>query len=399
MTNETPMHPEDIQRACAEILPQLIEMRRHLHANPELSFQEKETSAFVSEKLRALGIEHKTNIGGYGIHATITGGIPGDRRVALRADMDALPIHEKNTCSYRSKKDGIMHACGHDVHTTSLLGAAMLLKTFQDRWSGHVDLIFQPAEEVIPGGAKLMLDDGLFAENAPHFVFGQHVYPELPAGMVGVRSGAYMASTDELYITVNGRGGHGAQPNVTIDPVVISAHIILALQHIPSRCAHPSMPTVLSIGKVIAEGATNVIPSSVRMEGTFRTFDESWRTRAHELIRDTVIGIAQSMRAEAEIEIRRGYPVLNNDEDATARFTQRAVEYLGADHVVELDQRATAEDFAYYGQKFPACFYRFGTSSPDSENFRFNIHHPQFDIDENSLLTSAGLMAWIGMHA
>ncbi|MFM7731652.1 MAG: M20 family metallopeptidase, partial [Flavobacteriales bacterium] len=261
----------------------------------------------------------------------------------------------------------------------------------------HVDLVFQPAEEVIPGGAKLMLDDGLFAKQAPQFVFGQHVYPELPAGMVGVRAGAYMASTDEIYITIHGRGGHGAQPNVTIDPVVISAHIILALQHIPSRCAHPSMPTVLSIGKVLAHGATNVIPSSVRLEGTFRTFDEAWRTHAHELIRDTVTGIAKSMRAEAEVEIRRGYPVLNNDELATANFHQRAVEYLGAEQVVELDQRATAEDFAYYSQQFPSCFYRFGTSSPNSEAYRFNIHHPQFDIDESSLLTSAGLMAWIGM--
>jgi amidohydrolase len=383
-----------IKNLAHDIFPEVRGFRRHLHKFPELSYQEFQTAEFIIQQLQRMGIEYETGIGGNGISAWINRGHPGNV-IALRADMDALPIQEMNEVEYCSTVPGVMHACGHDVHTSCLLGAAKILQTLKDEILHPVQLIFQPAEEVLPGGAKAMLDEGLFASRQPTKIMGQHVYPELPAGKVGFCEGAYMASTDEIYLRVIGKGGHGAKPQGNIDPVLISAHILTALQQVVSRSANPATPSVLSFGRVIAEGATNIIPNHVDMAGTFRTFDEHWRNEAHQLIERTCSGIAASLGGRIELEIRRGYPVLKNDIEVTRRSRKNAESFLGVDCVMSIDPRMTAEDFAYYTHVVPGCFYRLGTSSPDGNSFNHGIHHPQFDIDESALITGMGLMAWL----
>jgi amidohydrolase len=376
----------------------VLAMRRHLHMHPELSYQEVETSSFVAAQLQRLGLEVQTGIGGHGLTAFIRGNNPESRLVALRADMDALPIVEQNDVEYKSKREGLMHACGHDVHTSSLLGAAIILNELRDQFEGTIQLVFQPAEEVLPGGASLMLKDGVFAKRKPQAIFGQHVYPELPAGKIGLKPGVYMASADELYVTVKGRGGHGAKPDRNIDPVLIASHLIIALQQVVSRWANPSMPSVLSFGKVVANGATNIIPSEVKLEGTFRTFDERWRKEAHSRMIALAEGLVKGMGGEVDFRIDVGYPVLKNDESLTTRARELAVEYLGSENVVDLDVRMTAEDFAYYGHEMPGCFYRLGTASPNDESKSYSVHHPRFDIDEEALKTGMGLMAWLAVQ-
>jgi len=376
----------------------VLAMRRHLHMHPELSYQEVETSSFVAAQLQRLGLEVQTGIGGHGLTAFIRGNNPESRLVALRADMDALPIVEQNDVEYKSKREGVMHACGHDVHTSSLLGAAIILNELRDQFEGTIQLVFQPAEEVLPGGASLMLKDGVFAKRKPQAIFGQHVYPELPAGKIGLKPGVYMASADELYVTVKGRGGHGAKPDRNIDPVLIASHLIVAMQQVVSRWSSPAMPSVLSFGKVIANGATNIIPSEVKLEGTFRTFDERWRKEAHERMIALAEGLVKGMGGEVDFRIEIGYPVLKNDESLTMRARELAIEYLGRENVIDLDVRMTAEDFAYYGHEMPGCFYRLGTASPVDESKSFSVHHPRFDIDEEALKTGMGLMAWLAIQ-
>ena len=382
---------EKIKERSEQLFEKLVSIRRHIHENPELSFLEVETAKFISKVLTENNIKHQTGIADNGILAIINE--HKTNRIALRADIDALPIHEETGASYSSKKDGVMHACGHDVHTTCALGAAMILNELKDEIDGRIEIIFQPAEEKLPGGASLVLKEKAFGETLPSGIIGQHVYPDLPAGKVGFRPGIYMASTDELYFTIIGKGGHGAMPHKNIDPVVVSAEIISALQRIPSRNANPIMPTVLSIGKVIANGATNVIPNEVKMEGTFRTFDEKWRFKAHELIKRTCLDIATAHGATAEVDIKVGYPYLKNDEKLTSKSMEIAREYLGEENVVHLDMRMTAEDFSYYSQVMPGCFYRLGTASADGSN-TFGLHHSKFNIDESSLKIGAGLMAY-----
>ena len=388
---------EQIRLLAEKHFPDVLAMRRHIHMHPELSYQEVETSSFVAAQLQRLGLDVKTGIGGYGLTAFIQGKNPDSRLIALRADMDALPIQEQNTSEYKSKHDGVMHACGHDVHTSSLLGAAIILNELRDQFEGTIQLVFQPAEEVLPGGASLMLKDGVFANRTPQAIFGQHVYPELPAGKIGLKPGVYMASTDELYVTVKGRGGHGAKPDRNIDPVLITSHLIVALQQVVSRWSNPAMPSVLSFGKVIANGATNIIPNEVRLEGTFRTFDERWRKEAHERMVALADGLVKGMGGEVDFRIEVGYPVLKNDEALTIRAKEKAIEYLGHENVVDLDVRMTAEDFAYFGHAMPGCFYRLGTASSKDESKSFSVHHPRFDIDEEALKTGMGLMAWMAV--
>ncbi len=392
------INPEQIRVLAEAHYTDVLAMRRHLHMHPELSYQEVETSSFVAAQLQRLGLEVHTGIGGHGLTAFIRGNNPESRLVALRADMDALPIVEQNDVDYKSKREGLMHACGHDVHTSSLLGAAIILNELRDQFEGTIQLVFQPAEEVLPGGASLMLKDGVFAKRKPQAIFGQHVYPELPAGKIGLKPGVYMASADELYVTVKGRGGHGAKPDRNIDPVLIASHLIVALQQVVSRWAHPAMPSVLSFGKVIANGATNIIPSEVKLEGTFRTFDERWRKDAHERMKALAEGLVNGMGGEVDFRIEVGYPVLKNDESLTMRAREFAVEYLGSENVVDLDVRMTAEDFAYFGHEMPGCFYRLGTASPNDESKSFSVHHPRFDIDEEALKTGMGLMAWLAVQ-
>jgi amidohydrolase len=371
--------------------------RRHLHAHPELSFNEVNTQAYVKQQLLDMGVTQIEVKAKTGLVALIEGKNPQSRVVALRGDMDALPITEQNEVAYKSCNPGVMHACGHDVHTACLLGAAKILFDTREEWEGTVKLLFQPGEEKLPGGASLMIADGALADPAPSRIFGQHVMPLLPVGTVGFRSGLYMASTDELYVKIIGKGGHGAMPHLNIDPVAIAAQIIVALQQIVSRRANPIIPSVLSFGKVIANGATNVIPDEVYMEGTFRTLDESWRSQAHQSMLTIATSIAEGFGAKCEFEIRKGYPFLKNDEQTTAHAKQAAVEYLGSDKVIDLDIWMAAEDFAYYSQEMPACFYRLGTRN-EAKGITSSVHTPTFDIDEDALPIGAGLMAWLAIR-
>lgn len=389
------MLKDKITKLAEQIHSNVVENRRHLHANPELSFHEYETSAFVAGKLDELGISYQ-KMANTGLVAIIKGARPSDKVVALRADMDALPILEANEVSYKSTKPGVMHACGHDVHTSSLLGTAKILTELKDEFAGTVKLIFQPAEEKLPGGANLMIQEGVLENPKPDAVVGQHVMPLIESGKVGFRSGKYMASTDEIYVTVYGKGGHGAQPQQNIDPVLITSHIIVALQQIVSRVADPKTPSVLSFGKVIANGATNVIPNEVYLEGTFRTMDEEWRAKAHEKMKKMAEGIAEAMGGSCDFKIMRGYPFLINEEKLTADVRAYAEDYLGKENVLDLDIWMAAEDFAYYSQVSDACFYRLGTGNI-ARGITSSVHTPTFDVDEDSLRLSTGLMTYIAL--
>ena len=388
---------DTIKQKAAEIFGELVEMRRHLHAHPELSYQEKETAAFVAKKLKDVGIHYEENIGGFGVVGYIYGKNPDKKVFALRGDMDALPILEQNDVDYKSCNEGVMHACGHDVHTTSLMGAAIILSELKENFEGTIKLIFQPAEERLPGGASIMIKEGVLENPKVEAIVGQHVLPQLEVGKVAYRPGISMASCDEIFLTVKGKGGHGAVPQLTVDPILIAAHIIIALQQIVSRNANPTMPSVLSIGKIIGNGATNIIPDEVKMDGTLRTFDESWRSDAKVKIKKIAESIAESMGGTCEVNILDGYPFLKNEEQLTNRCIENAKEYMGEENVVPLDLRMTAEDFSYYSQVVPACFYRLGTGNI-AKGIVSPIHTPTFDVDEKCLEIGAGLMAWLAIN-
>jgi amidohydrolase len=379
------------------MMPELIAIRHHLHRHPELSMQEKETSAFIQSKLTEYGISFTAGMAVHGIVGLIKGNNPDSSVVALRADMDALPIVEQNQVEYCSQNPGVMHACGHDVHMTSLLGAAKILNEVKDHFDGTIKLIFQPSEERFPGGASMMIKEGVLKNPAPQKMFGQHVLPTLEAGKVGMKPGKYMASTDEVYLTVKGKGGHGGTPELNVDPVLIAAHILVALQQIVSRNLPPQLPAVLSFGRFIAEGRTNIIPNEVKLDGTLRTFDEKWRAEAHRKIEKMATSIAEGMGGECIVFIDKGYPFLVNDEAVTAEARQSAIEFLGAENVVDLDMRMTAEDFAYYSQLIPTCFYRLGIRN-ENRGIVHNLHTDRFDVDESSLEIGAGLMAWMAVR-
>jgi len=387
-----------IQSLASAYFEEIRGYRRYIHAHPELSFEEEKTAAFVAGKLDEAGIPYKNKIAGNGIVAEIKGIDPESKMVALRADLDALPIQEKNKKEYASQNDGIMHACGHDVHTSSLLGAGKILNELKGQFKGTVRLIFQPAEEKLPGGASLMIKEGVLRNPVPIAIIGQHVLTELPVGKVGFRPGLFMASTDELYIAVKGKGGHAANPHQLIDPVFMAAQMIVTLQQVVSRWNKPSMPTVLSFGKIIGMGATNVIPDEVKIEGTFRTFDEEWRASAHKRMKKLAENLIEGMGGEVDFEIRKGYPFLKNDVALTEKLSGDAAEYMGVKNVVELDIRTTAEDFAYYTHEIPGCFYRLGTGN-EALGITYPIHTPYFDIDEDALKTGMGLMAYLAVRA
>jgi amidohydrolase len=385
----------DIRQQAAERLPATIADRRHLHAHPELSFSEKETSAFIKGGLDELGILW-TGMADTGVVATIKGAQSSDRLIALRADMDALPITELNTIDYVSRHPGVMHACGHDAHTASLLATAGILQSLRDRWAGTVRLIFQPAEEKLPGGASLMIRDGVLQNPVPASVIGQHVMPSVAAGKIAMRGGQLMASMDEISVTVYGKGGHGAMPHLLVDPVLISAHLIVALQQIISRNNNPMTPGVLSFGRVIADGAINVIPDTVYLKGTFRTVDEAWRYAAHEKMKKMAEQVARAMGGTCDFEVICGYPSLRNDLRLTAELEDNAVAYLGRSNVVSTEPMMIAEDFAYYGRSAPACFYFLGTGNAE-KGTTAPLHSPRFNIDEEALEVSTGLMAYLAI--
>ncbi|MCS7004474.1 MAG: M20 family metallopeptidase [Cytophagales bacterium] len=387
---------EKIKLLAEQFFEETVATRRYIHAHPELSFKEYKTSAFVAEKLRQMGLSPQEGIAETGVVALIEGKNPTSKVVALRADMDALPIKEENAVPYKSKYDGIMHACGHDVHTSSLLGTAKILTQLREDFEGTVKLIFQPGEEKNPGGASIMIREGVLQNPAPQGILGQHVMPYLPVGKVGFREGMYMASSDEIYLTVCGKGGHGAMPENAIDPVLIASHIIVALQQIVSRFIPPKIPAVLSFGKIIGNGATNVIPNEVRIEGTLRTFHEEWREKAKEKIRQIAQGIAESMGGSCIVEIDKGYPFLVNNPELSRRMKHAAAEYLGDENVVDLDIWMAAEDFAYYTHHTNACFYRLGVRN-EAKGIISGVHTPTFDIDEEALKIGTGLMAWLAI--
>lgn len=383
---------QTIKELAAAWADDFIAIRHHLHAHPELSFQEHRTARFVCDKLQEFDIPFTHPVAGTGVVAYLQGGRPGGKVVALRADMDALPITELNEVSYRSQNEGVMHGCGHDVHTTCLLGAARILKELQGEWAGGVKLIFQPGEEKHPGGASLMIGDGVLENPVPQAILGLHVTPEMEVGRLGFRDGIAMASADEIYITVRGKGGHAASPHLTTDIILVASHIVVALQQVISRNKDPFSPSVLSICSFNGGHTTNVIPSEVRLQGTFRAMDEGWRFRAHELIRREVQAIAGAMGAAAEVEIPVGYPCLFNDAAVTARARDIAAAYLGADNIETVPRRMGAEDFAFYSQQIPACFFRLGVGN-EALGITSGVHTPFFNIDEKAIEIGMGVMA------
>jgi len=385
---------EKIKSLAKQYAPEFVDIRHHLHANPELSYQEFETSKFVQQKLKGFGIsfEIKATTGVLGL---IKGKNPDKRTIALRADMDALPIKEENNVPYKSKKEGVMHACGHDVHTTCLLGAAKILNELKNEWEGTIKLIFQPGEEKNPGGASLMIKDGVLENPKPSAIFAMHVHPSLETGKLSFRGGKVMASADELYFTIKGKGGHAASPHSTIDPILISSHLIIALQQLISRNNNPFNPSVLSITSFQGGNTTNVIPDEVKLMGTFRAMNEEWRFKAHELIRKQATDLVHSMGGELDLHIDVGYPAVHNNEQLNEMSKKKAEEYAGANKVEETELRMGAEDFGYYAQQIPACFYRVGVMNVE-KGIVSGVHTPTFNIDENAIEAGIGIMAWLG---
>lgn len=387
---------ESVKKQSLTQAHDVIQWRRHFHANPELSYQEFNTSKFVSDALLKMGLNPQV-VTDTGVVALVEGKNASKKIIALRADMDALPITEINTFDFKSKNNGVMHACGHDAHTASLLGTARILSSLKDQFEGTVKLIFQPGEEKNPGGASFMIRDGVLQNPAPAAIVGQHVMPLLPVGKVGFREGMYMASSDEIYLKIIGKGGHAAAPDLIVDPVVIAAHIIIALQQIISRNASPRQPTVLSFGKVIADGATNIIPNEVNVSGTFRAMNEHWRKDGLEKIKKMAESLAEGMGGKCEVTISHGYPYLENNPQLTKNIRKAAEEYLGKENVVDIDLTLGSEDFAYYSQVIPASFYRLGTRN-EAKGITSYIHTPTFNIDEDALTIGPGLMAWIALR-
>ena len=383
-----------IKGLAAEYSADTIRIRRHIHAHPELSYQEYETAKFVASELKAIGLEPTEGVAETGVTAVIEGKNPEKRTIALRADMDALPIVEANDVPYKSLNEGVMHACGHDAHTASLLGTARILNSIKDEFEGSVRLVFQPGEEKNPGGASLMIKAGVLENPEPRHMVGQHVLPYIPTGKIGFRSGMYMASADEIYLTVKGKGGHAALPDKAIDPILIASHIVVALQQVISRNADPKLPTVLTFGSIHGGSATNIIPNEVKLKGTFRALNEEWRFEAHKRITKMAESLAEGMGGSCEVNISVGYPYLVNNPETTQIARTAAEAYVGSDNIVDLSLWMGAEDFAYYSQQVPSCFYRLGTGN-EAKGTTFGAHTPNFNVDEDALELGMGLMAWI----
>jgi hippurate hydrolase len=388
------MIAERIRQLASAYAADTIAIRHHLHAHPELSYKEFETSKFIQQKLDSLGIPYQI-MAGTGVVALIEGKDPTSRVVALRADIDALPILEENKVPYRSLNEGVMHACGHDVHTSCLLGAARILQETKNEWTGTVKLIFQPGEERNPGGASILIKEGVLDNPKPSLIVGMHVNPQLETGKLSFRGGKVMASADELYITVKGKGGHAAAPHQTTDVILVASHLVVALQQVVSRNNNPFSPSVLSICSFNGGHTTNVIPHEVKLMGTFRAMDESWRMKAHGLIRQIVQSVSLGMGAEIDLHIDIGYPCVYNDEKLHPIAMTKASEFMGHEQVEETELRMGAEDFGYYSQQIPGCFFRLGTGNIN-RGITSGVHTPTFDIDENAIEIGMSMMAYFG---
>ncbi len=385
-----------IQQLARQYAADFINIRHHLHAHPELSYEEFETSAFIQQQLQKMDIPF-TVMAQTGVVGLIEGKNPSSRVIALRADIDALPIQEENDVPYKSVKPGVMHACGHDVHTTCLLGAAKILKETAGTWEGTVKLIFQPGEERNPGGASIMIKEGVLSNPVPEAIYGLHVHPQLAVGQLSFRGGQVMASADEIYITIKGKGGHAAAPHLTSDTILIASHLIVSLQQIISRNNNPLSPSVLSICSIQGGHTTNVIPSEVKLLGTFRALDEEWRFKAHDLIRKQATTLVQALGGEIDLHIDVGYPSVYNHEELTQAARALAEDFIGAEHVETTEVRMGAEDFGYYTQQIPGCFYRLGVMNRE-KGITSGVHTPTFNIDENAIEIGMGMMAWLGAN-
>ena len=386
---------EKIHSLAKAFATDFISIRHHLHAHPELSYQEFETSAFIQQKLRDFGIPFSV-MAETGVVGVIEGKNPGKKVIALRADIDALPIQEENDIPYKSTRPGVMHACGHDVHTTCLLGAAKILNELKNEWEGTVKLIFQPGEERNPGGASLLIKEGVLTKApVPQAIYGLHVHPQLAIGQLSFRGGQVMASADEIYITIKGKGGHAAAPHLTADTILIASQLIVSLQQIISRNRNPLNPSVLSICSIQGGHTTNVIPSEVKLMGTFRALDEEWRFKAHELISQQATGLVHAMGGEIDLHIDVGYPSVYNNEALNAVARNLAEDYVGKERVETTEVRMGAEDFGYYTQHIPGCFYRLGVMNVE-KGITSGVHTPTFNIDESAIETGMGMMAWLG---
>lgn len=370
---------------------EIVQIRRYIHKNPELSYYENETSAFIEKMLQEYGINYKKGFVNTGIIAWLQGEKPGPV-IGLRAELDALPITENNQVSYKSKRNGIMHACGHDAHLAMLLGTMKILKELKKNFPGTVLFIFQPAEELVPGGAKLMIKDGAFDEIKPDLIIAQHVYPDLEAGKVGYKAGEYMASSDEIYITIHGKGGHAAIPGKRDDTILAAARLLILLYEKINAPLPGKPPTILAFGKIDGAGATNVIPSEVKIAGTFRTFDEKWRKAAHREMKKIITEFERKESIGVKFIIKKGYPVLRNDLKITKSAIRLSGAFLGKKNIVSLEQRMTSEDFANYSHSCPVCFFRLGTGIKGKE---YALHTSDFNIDENALATGMGNLSWL----
>ena len=394
---------EEIKSLAKKYFPQLVKIRQHLHQYPELSFQEFETSKYIQSQLKEAGIPFTTGHVKTGIVAIIQGQNPSSKTILIRGDMDALPIQENNHMSYQSAHAGIMHACGHDVHSTCVLGAAFILNETKHLWNGTIKIMFQPGEEVLPGGSSLMIKEGVLENPKVDKALALHVHPSMEIGKVGFKQGMYMASTDELYITVNGKGGHAAMPSNYVNPLLIASEMLLLInQSFMNKeslegTKGEQVPTVVAFGKIEGKGATNVIPDKVEMAGTMRTMDEAWRKNIHAHLETLVGFISEKYGITSNLRIEKGYPVLMNDVDFTKTCTASAKKYLGDTQVEELPLRMTAEDFAFITQKVPSCFFRLGTGN-QARNLTSEVHTSTFDIDENALEIGAGLLAWLSIQ-
>lgn len=383
-----------IRQKSLDLFEKVKGYREHMHMYPELSYQEFETMEYVSQCLTKLGIEHEKGVGKTGIVAIIRGDHHSseDACIGLRADLDALPIVEETDLPFQSKNNGVMHACGHDVHTSILLGAAEIIFEQRNNLKSPVKLIFQPGEEKNPGGATLMIADGVLHNPSITEMYALHVFPEMKTGNVGFREGVYMASSDEIYITIHGKGGHGATPHQCIDPIMIGANLLVQLQQVVSRKCNPTIPSVLTFGHFEAIGATNIIPSTAIIKGTFRTMNENWRAEALSLVESQTKEICTSMGATVTVQISKGYPYLENNPIVTSKLRNKAKQILGDQHVEDLPIRMTSEDFAFYSQEIPVCFLRLGVRNED-KGIVYGVHHPKFNIDDNALITGMQVMA------